>query len=990
VVPPVLPSFVRSAPAPRRLLRLLPAFVVLLAGGAAATLAQSVELGRPPLRQFPPGSQKIPYLIQSVQQDPAGYIYIAGHAAHHVFDGDTWPALAAPPASAGARRAARTADGTIYYAGAGLIGFLRGSGPAAELVSLADRLPPTALGCDDLHDVAALGDTVWFADEEKILRWRGGQFHVLPLRSPPRSRGPRLHVVGDTVYAATFGLPLRRIVGDQLEVVSADPLFLENEIVLAEPDPAGGLRLLTARRGFFRLADGRVAPLDAEPNRWLADRIIWRALRLRDGSLAVIFSSIGGDGGMRFDPAGRYVGPLDQTIGLYLRELRDLFEDREGGLWLGSDVGLFRLEWPSPLSRFDAINGLGGGTVADLVRHAGALYVASTEGLFRLLPSTADGRVARFERVLREPVTSVLSHASGLLALGFDGLRVLTAAGWQRVPAAPAGDGILVAPTPDSPRIWIATTDGVRSASLDPAGTWREDTPSLPFAATARSLRRAGDGALVVTPAEGPPFRLVFAADGAPVRAPAAASDLPDAATVAECTSAAAPGARWLATAARLTLVAADGRELRRLPHLTRRAAGPISFLREENTPAGSVLWLGASRGLLRVDLAPASPAPTPYAARLTATGVRAGERLPTVHAALRFDYIALRHALGDTVTYRTRLAGLDNEWTDWSAERTRSFARLPPGSYRFEVEARDAAGVPAAPAALAFSVAAPWWRTVWAFSGYAALAAAAVLGFVRHRTRALRARAERLEAVVAERTRELAHTSVELATQNAELLRLHRLDLDEKVAARLAEEKARLEVLRYQLNPHFLFNTLASISAALPAGAGTARGMVERLADFCRLTLHRADDREWTTLGEELALLRAYLDIELSRWGDLLDLEFDFDAALADVRLPHFLLLPLVENALKYGRATSRERVGLRLSARRDPASGDLLVTVANTGTWVEPAAPRAVSSLGIGLENLRARLARHYPRAHALTVEAAAGWVTVFLRLSAPPRLD
>src|SRR5207248_7776476 len=102
------------------------------------------------------------------------------------------------------------------------------------------------------------------------------------------------------------------------------------------------------------------------------------------------------------------------------------------------------------------------------------------------------------------------------------------------------------------------------------------------------------------------------------------------------------------------------------------------------------------------------------------------------------------------------------------------------------------------------------------------------------------------------------------------------------------AEEKARLEVLRYQLNPHFLFNTLASISASLPSGRSTARTMVERLAEFCRLTLHRPDDRELTTLGEEMRLLRAYLEIEQSRWGDLLDVTIACDPALDAERLPH------------------------------------------------------------------------------------------------------
>jgi LytS/YehU family sensor histidine kinase len=310
----------------------------------------------------------------------------------------------------------------------------------------------------------------------------------------------------------------------------------------------------------------------------------------------------------------------------------------------------------------------------------------------------------------------------------------------------------------------------------------------------------------------------------------------------------------------------------------------------------------------------------------------------------------------------------------------------LPSGAYRFEVRARDADGVLSAPATLAFVVLAPWWLTPWAWLGYSTAGGALIFAFVRLRTRALRQRAEQLEAVVAQRTRELAHTTTELAAQNTELLRLNQLELDEKITARLAEEKARLEVLRYQLNPHFLFNTLASISAALPAGASTPRTMVERLAEFCRLTLHRPDGRDWTTLGEEMQLLRSYLEIERSRWGALLDVEIACDPALDGERLPHFLLLPLVENALKYGRATSPDRVGLRLTASRGD-DGALVFTVSNTGEWIEPSAKKTVSTLGIGLENLRERLARHYPRAHRLEFSHTDGWVTVVLRIFSPP---
>jgi hypothetical protein len=841
----------------------------LLFACTLALPAAANELGHPGFRTFSPGADNVGYVNQAVTQDRDGFVYLASSTLLRVYDGTEWRPIMLPPESAGPRKFARTADGTIYVGGAGVIGCLRGSGAAAKFISLAGKLPSTKLGYDEIHDVLAVGDTVYFADEEKILRWQDGRFTVIPCPAPPHSRATHLHGVAGVAYVSSPGRPLCRIAGDRLEPVAEDPVLRDNEIVLIEPGPAGGLHVLTARKGFFQLNGGRVEVWPQEANRWLAGKGILRATRMHDGELAVIFDGPSGSGGMRFDAAGRYVGPIDETLGLWLKTFLDVYCDREDGLWLGTTEGVFRLEWPSAVTVFDAVNGLGTGAVVAVARRDGVLYARDDEGVLRLRPLDAQGRIARFETVAAPP--------------GLD-LRPKTSA-------------------PET-------------------------------------------GVLAECPAHDP----------------------------------AAPDARWVARADGVELVENGGQSRRRLPKLVGLAVGQVTCLLEEAAPGGRVLWIGGARGLVRVELARAFPPPVPFDVMLTAVGVHAGERLVPKHAPLRFDYVALRVQIAGEVSYQTRLTGFERHWSGWTAERARGFTRLPAGAYRFEVRARDVDGVTSPVAAMAFSVRPPWWFTWWAWLGYTVAGAGLIVAWVRHHTRALRRRATELEAVVAART-------AELARQNAELVRLNQLELDEKITARLAEEKARLEVLRYQLNPHFLFNTLASISAALPAGPAPARAMVERLADFCRLTLHRADERDWTTLGGEMKLLRAYLAIEQSRWGDLLEVEIVCDDALAGEHLPHFLLLPLLENALKYGRATSPDRVGLRLVVRRDEAAGELVLEVANTGEWVEPAAMKPGVSLGIGLENLRERLRRHYPRAHRLDIMRADGWVSVVLRIRSAP---
>jgi two-component sensor histidine kinase len=251
-----------------------------------------------------------------------------------------------------------------------------------------------------------------------------------------------------------------------------------------------------------------------------------------------------------------------------------------------------------------------------------------------------------------------------------------------------------------------------------------------------------------------------------------------------------------------------------------------------------------------------------------------------------------------------------------------------------------------------------------------------------------------------------------------------------ERQTAALATElvQARLQALRMQINPHFLFNTLNTISALVHENPEAAERMIARLSELLRRTLDRGDVQE-VPLREELDFLRGYLEIEQMRFPDRLTVTFDIEPKTNELLVPHLILQPLVENALRHGIMPREEAGRIEISARligwgerpREPDServgtaarqeprptsegqflelkvrdnGNGLPADPNVLPGVPPAAPSSINDTGsaggthgstlasgaqeregIGLNNVRSRLAQLYGGAQEFTLGNASG---------------
>jgi LytS/YehU family sensor histidine kinase len=195
----------------------------------------------------------------------------------------------------------------------------------------------------------------------------------------------------------------------------------------------------------------------------------------------------------------------------------------------------------------------------------------------------------------------------------------------------------------------------------------------------------------------------------------------------------------------------------------------------------------------------------------------------------------------------------------------------------------------------------------------------------------------------------------------------------------KLAE--AQLENLRLQLQPHFLFNTLNTISSVMYDDVAAADVMLTQLSDLLRLTL-RASRTHEIPLAEELQITRLYLDLMQKRFEDKLRVNYAIDPALDNSLVPQLILQPLLENSLRHGMKPGGQAIDISIAARRE--NGNLVLEVSDTGAGLGAMDSSTVFGRGVGLSNIRDRLAQLYGVRQEFSIgNRATGGAEVTLRV-------
>ena len=380
--------------------------------------------GEPFLQYFSPKDYQGNTQCLCATQDRWGVMYVGSLGMVLVYDGSTWRKINIESDVVGSL-AYDAATDTVFFGAENELGFLQTSpGGERTAVSLLTRLPPDQRAVGTVYGVHVTPDGVFFVGTKQVMRWRDGSFKTWKLATAGRLKSDW---AAGQLYVSSPEIGLLRLENDTFVPALGDGLFHRASVrsVLAEPD--GSLLIATARDGLFTLRDGLVTPRDGECGGFLKEKGIVRMLRRRDGSMAVATADAGL---LILDPALRFRSHTDNTGGLRGTNIINLFEDAEGGVWIGLQSGIARVEVNSPLSVLRAGPDDDMSETYTSGHWLGTMVLGTATGLYRVVPadpSTAtSAHLERFPQI-RNIITALCTVEHGLLMISQGKITLLDA-----------------------------------------------------------------------------------------------------------------------------------------------------------------------------------------------------------------------------------------------------------------------------------------------------------------------------------------------------------------------------------------------------------------------------------------------------------------------------------------------------------------------------------------------------------------------------------
>ncbi len=490
-------------------------------GRAPGATGIAHEEGQPFVRTFLPRDYRGGSQCWDIAQDARGIMYIGNEGCVLEYDGATWRKIAVTAEETPVFAVEfEPATGRVYVGASNEVGYLDlVAGGERVFVSLRNELPAEAREVGDVRSVFTTPQGVFFASGSVVLRWREGHFKVW------KDFGPGAIQCGFAaghLYVQSTGAGLLRLDGDTFVATSDDPVFKKTLVLAMAPGPDGSVLAGTLDQGLFVVRDGAVTPFVEECQAFFQENGVISLLPLRDGSTAVGLLK---EGVVVIGRDGHFRNRLDESGGLPPGSVLGLGADAEGGLWVGSQIGVVRAEVNSP---FSLLRIPGPKSIlpefTGLATFGGITYLSSAAGLFRVVPADPSGAIGMHLEKIAGSVndySDLRGVENGLLAAGMQGVVFLDPAG-QVTPVAADHTVPLLRLCPSylsSGKIYAGGLGRVRVQRLDPAtGRWSDggkvaalDTPEPIF-----SMVNTGRDDLWLATARKGLFRVRLAADGQP------------------------------------------------------------------------------------------------------------------------------------------------------------------------------------------------------------------------------------------------------------------------------------------------------------------------------------------------------------------------------------------------------------------------------------------------------------------------------------------
>lgn len=738
-----------------------------------------------------------------IVQDKKGLMYFGNANGLLQFDGRSWEFI---PVKEGAYVTALAVDssGKVYVGSQSEFGCLEAAADGRiRYRSYLGHLKEKDKDPGRILNVSVAGDQVIFQSQEKVIVLQNDSVENVIY---PSTTFHTSFSVNGRYYVRERQTGLLRLNGRAFEKISGSELFADRGVFCMMPFGSGNEILIgTMELGLWKFAPGAAAgnftPFRTSNDDLLLSAGIYGGQRLSNGMFA--FNSLN-SGVFLIDAAGRITARINKDMGLRVDDVKYLFEDRQQNLWLALNNGISKVAYHSPLSFYSEESGLTG-TIHQVLRSQGHLYIASSSGLFMLNETEIGKRFTKLSGVEGQ-IWSLVETRGRLLAGGDEGLYELSEQRVKKVSSAKCRALLF----DQAQQAWIL---GNEQGLFLYSAQWRllkktEEIPSgvLSLKLDPESGRANGTVVWAGTSLEGV-FRITIGSDGneltEPIGFPEGLSNefirpfelggrmvfgssagvyaysekggfellpLIDGLVFEQQVTEIYPvkDRVWFSIANQVVLYDLGRRKAISIPFLALDKGQVHCFFQE-----GGICWIGSDDGLIRYEIENTSEFGTPFHALIrkvtfghdsvafhgntfTSSDAANVPRLDYAYNSVSFDYIGVFYAESHKNVYSYLLEGQDTSWSKWSTETKVGFTNLREGAYTFKLRCRNIYGTVSDTAQFSFVIAAPWYRSWWACLVYVAVAVSALLGFIRLRTKKLLKEKEQLEKIVQDRTAEV------------------------------------------------------------------------------------------------------------------------------------------------------------------------------------------------------------------------------------------